>query len=164
MAATKECRLWKNDYLVGTGTAAVSPAVSNCYTKISRADGFNHANMGSGIAIYLFILLIVDITLCCLLAYVAFKLIKENKCINPLISIFAALLLIKQIFNTIFKIYLCFECVARAANPTYTKPDSAFYGLYGTSVVLFMIIIAVNMNIQFNYYITMKEYTEVLDP
>ena len=60
--------------------------------------------------------------------------------------------------------YFFFELVARSFNPQYIKPDQIFYGVYGSSVILFMICIAVNMNILFTYYIQIKEAGDTRDP
>ena len=88
------------------------------------------------------------------LGAVAFKIVHKVK-------VFAVIVLVvilygKQVFNMIFKIYLAYELIHRMDHPSYTKPDRAFYGLYGFTVTLFMVCLAAQVNVMYLYYTKIK--------
>lgn len=56
----------------------------------------------------------------------------------------------------VFKGYLSYEIIDRMNHPSYTKPDQAFYGLWGFTTSLFMVCIAVNCNVLYLYYTKVK--------
>jgi len=117
-------------------------------------------DVGSGTVVLIFVMIMIDVATLILFIYVAFRLFKEGEFKHVSVMFFILLIILKQIANTVFKMHLTFELVYRHLHPTYVKPDDKFYGLYGTTVVLFMICVAVNINILFDHYIAIKEATE----
>jgi len=94
---------------------------------------------------------------------IAYRLLKDNLKVGLVVSLFSILYL-KQIFNVIFKIYLSYELIDRMSHPSYTKPDRAFYGLYGFTASLFMVCIGINLNVLYLYYTKVKQAGDLSDP
>lgn len=115
--------------------------------------------IGYGIIAYNLILLLVDVAMTVLIGYVAYKLLDYIK--SLVVVVFVIILYLKQIFNTIFKIYLSYELVFRMNHHENTAPDQAFYGLWGFTSTLFMICIAVNTNLLYHYYTKVKMVGEI---
>ena len=101
---------------------------SDVWDEASEGAGYGTCTaadkeIGSGLGIFAFLLILLDLATMILFMYAAYKLIKMHGCRHPLITFFIILLNLKQLFNTVFKMYFCFEMVARIEHPGDQKPD-----------------------------------------